>query len=165
MIIQIIMIIVTIITLIITLIITIIIIRWRTQPQRWQTWTTTAALPGFSRPPLSGILIFLFAFKFCGEYFGVFYGYGPFSSNALGLFLAFVLFISIHTFARLPASLLLRILYFFAFMIALIVFEYVLSALMEYLHHMHLGNFPPLCCTISIHTFAPNFKIFTSNCI
>ena len=52
-----------IITIIITNIITLITTRWRTRPQRWQTWTTTAARPGFWRPPRSGILIFLFAFK------------------------------------------------------------------------------------------------------
>ena len=142
-----------IITIIITNIITLITTRWRTRPQRWQTWTTTAARPGFWRPPRSGILIFLFAFKNIVEYFGVFkvmdhlhhvhvHYFSPLSK--------FELFISIHTFSKLLACLLLRISYFFAFKIALIVFEYVLSALMEYLHHICTWAISHLCDVVLV---------------
>ena len=43
-----------IITIIITNIITLITTRWRTRPQRWQTWTTTLDLPDCWLPRLSG---------------------------------------------------------------------------------------------------------------
>ena len=62
----------------------------------------------------------------------------------------FELFISIHTFSKLFACLLLRISYFFAFKMALIVFEYVLSALMEYLHHICTWAISHLCDVVLV---------------